>query len=54
MLPGEVVAHGLEFEGPDAQALAFDSAEDLTDQKSLDAVGLYQNKSPLSHGVTAY
>jgi hypothetical protein len=54
VLPGDVVADGLEFEGRDRQALAFDSAEDLTDELPLDAVGLDQNQGPLCHVGKAY
>jgi hypothetical protein len=54
VLPRDVVADGLEFQGRDGQALAFDSAEDLSDEVSLDAVGLDQNQGPLSHDARAY
>src|SRR5258708_2130328 len=48
VLPGEVLADGLEFQGRDGQTLAFDSAEDLAYEEALHAVGLDQYQGPLS------
>ncbi len=50
VLAGEIVVDVLELEGRDAQAFAFDPAENLSDQLALNAVGLDQRKGPLSHG----
>jgi hypothetical protein len=42
-----------QFEGHDAQALALEAGEDLTDEASLDGIGLQDDEGAVGHSGRA-